>query len=92
MGKYCSFDQVRLRLIGKVRFTEDEADENKMPISLALLLISEAEGQVELDMSPRYSAPFQGDNGEAFSTLPSNTRNILKTLSEIQSCMRITRD
>lgn len=61
-----------------------------MSEDLANRLIEEAEGQVEMDLSPRYYAPFQTDDGGAFSTLPDRpTKNILRTLVELMSCIRI---
>jgi len=90
MGLYISLEDVRLRLIGKVRFTTDEENENKMPEALANRLIAEAEGQVELDLSPRYLAPFQTDAGDSFSQLPDRpTRNYLRTLCELMAVVRI---
>lgn len=90
MGQYILFEDVRLRLIGKVRFTEDDSDENKMQITLADRLINEAEGQVEQDLSPRYAAPFQTDSGASFDSLPDRpTKEILKTLCELKAVMRI---
>lgn len=90
MGMYVKFEQVRLRLVGKVRFTESANDENKMSIELANRLINEAEGQVELDLSPRYAAPFVTDAGAAFSTLPARpTREYITTLCELQAVIRI---
>lgn len=87
---YIKFEDVRLRLQGKVRFTEDECDDNKMFKGLAIRLIDEAEGQVELDLSPRYQAPFLNSNGQAFSTIPLRpTGNIIRTLCELKSCIRI---
>lgn len=90
MALYTNFEQVRLRLIGKVRFTESEADENKMPVALAQKLINEAEGQVELDLSPRYAAPFTTVDGAPFAQLPQRpTREYVVTMCELQSVMRI---
>lgn len=90
MGLYVSLEDIRIRLVGKVRFTSDDNDENRMSETLANRLINEGEGQVELDLSPRYMAPFQGGNGEAFSTLPERpTRNYLRTLCELMGCIRI---
>lgn len=87
---YITFEAVRVRLIGKVKFTEDEDDENKMHVDLALRLIEEAEGAVEQALSPRYLAPFQGDGEGAFSGLPDRpTSEILRTLCELQSVIRI---
>jgi hypothetical protein len=90
MPLYIKFEDVRTRLIGKVRFSDDIDEENKMPKVLAIRLIDEAEGQVELDLSPRYLAPFQNSSGGDYSTLPDRpTRNILRLLCELQSCIRI---
>lgn len=90
MGLYVSFDEVKIRLIGKVRFSDLEEEENKMYRLLADRLIAEAEGQVELDLSPRYVAPFQTDGGSPFRNLPERpTKNYLKTLCELMSCIRI---
>lgn len=90
MPLYITLDDVKLRLIGKVRFTTSLTDENRMPESLALRLIDEAEGQVELDLSPRYAAPFQTPEGTAFSNLPDRpTKNYLRTLCELMSVVRI---
>ena len=90
MGLYCKFQQVKLRLIGKVRFTENEEDGNLMPIALANRLISEAEGQVEMDLSPRYMAPFQTIEGAPYSSLPVRpTQEVIRTLAELQSVIRI---
>lgn len=90
MGLYVTFEQVRLRLVGKVRFTEDEGEENLMHVTLAGRLINEAEGQVEQDLSPRYAAPFVTDAGAPFAQLHDRpTKEILRTLCELQACMRI---
>lgn len=90
MPLYHQFEQVRLRLLGKVRFTEDENDENKLQISLAIRLMNEAEGQVEQDLSPRYLAPLQTEAGAPFSQLPVRpTQEIIRTVCELQSCIRI---
>jgi phage gp36-like protein len=90
MPAYTTFEDVSVRLVGKVRFTTALDDENRMSVTLAERLIDEAEGQVELDLSPRYLAPFQTDDGDAFNTLPERpTRNILRTLCELMGCIRI---
>lgn len=89
VGKYITFEDVRLRLIGKVRFSDNEDDENRMYVPLATRLIAEAEGQVELDLSPRYIAPFQTDNGTAFKNLPDVTRERIRTMCELQAVIRI---
>lgn len=90
MGLYCSFEQVRLRLIGKVQFTTDSTAENKMSIDLANVLINEGEAQLELDLSVRYMAPFQTVGGGAFKDLPARpTQLTITTLAEIMGVMKI---
>lgn len=91
MGLYISEEDVKIRLIGKVRFTDDfEAKNAGMHVLLLRRLISEAEGEVEQNLSPRYETPFQTDSGDAFSKLPERpTKNILRTLCELQACMRV---
>lgn len=90
MGLYIDDKDVETRLRGKVTFTDDECEENKMPRTLLKRLVEEAEGEVELDLSPRYCAPFQTDDGGAFKTLPPRpTRNILRELCELKSVCRV---
>lgn len=91
MPQYIKFEDVRLRLVGKVRFQEGTDDEdNRMPVSLARRLIDEAEGQVEQDLSPRYTTPFVSATDETFATLPDRpTKNIIRTLCELKSVIRI---
>lgn len=90
MGLYVSDDDVKIRLLGKVRFTDDLEDENRMPMPLLRRLVSEAEGQVEYDLSPRYHAPFLTDAGLPFSKVPERpTRNLIKTLVELMSVIRV---
>lgn len=90
MPLYTRIDDVKVRLAGKVRIVEDaEENPNHMPISLLRRLIDEAEGEVEMDLSPRYAAPFQTDAGEAFCKLPFRpTQEVIRTLCEINSVMR----
>lgn len=89
-GLYISDEDVKVRLVGKVRFTEDLDDENRMSITLLRRLINEAEGQVEMDLSPRYEIPFQTKEGTAFKFLPERpTKNVLRTLCEIQSVIMV---
>lgn len=91
MPAYIKFEDVRLRLIGKVRFVDDiDEDENRMPVALAIRLIDEAEGQVEQDLSPRYAAPFIHSTVGTFDALPDRpTKNIIKTLCELKATIRI---
>lgn len=90
MPLYIRLDDVKVRLKGKVRFTTDPEDEDKMPETLANRLIDEAESDVELDLSPRYFAPFQTKNGAPFKDLPDRpTRNYLRTLCELLAVIRI---
>jgi len=86
MGKYITLEDVQKRLVGKVSFTEDEAEENKMHVDLANRLLAEAETVVELDMSIRYATPFVTTGDEPFSELPGNpTRNVIRAMCELQA-------
>lgn len=91
MPKYIKFDDVRVRVVGKVRFQDPNAplDENRMSVTLANRLIDEAEGQVEMDLSPRYFAPFQASDGKYASLPDAPTKNVIRTLCELQAVMRI---
>lgn len=90
MGLYITEDDVRVRLIGKVKFTDDFEDENRMHFQLLRRLINEAEGDVEHDLSPRYMAPFQTDSGGKFKELPERpTREVLRTLCELKAVVRV---
>lgn len=86
---YISNKDVEIRLLGKVRFTDDDEDENKFPRTLLSRLIKEAEGKVERDLSPRYASPWRGPNGEAFKTLPSTTQETLRTMCELMAVIRV---
>ena len=90
MGLYVQRTDIEKRLLGKVRFTTDANDENAMHVTLLDRLIREAESQVELDLSPRYYAPFQTEDGKPFTNLPqSPTKRIIQTIIEIQCILRI---
>lgn len=94
MAQYTDPEQVKIRLRGKVRFSDDATDVNKMDSQLLNRLINEAEGQVEFDLSPRYANPFRSDDGSdaggPFRLLPARpTQEIIKTLCEIQSVLMV---
>jgi hypothetical protein len=87
---YIKYEDVRLRLVGKVSFDDAGTDPNKMSKQLACRLIEEAEGQVEQDLSPRYSAPFVHCTTSLYKDLPDRpTKNIIRTLCELKACIRI---
>jgi hypothetical protein len=90
MALYIKDEDVRVRLLGKVRFTENDEDENRMNVKLLRRLINEAEGEVEYDLSPRYTAPFVTDSGAPFSQLPARpTQEIIKTMCELKAVVRV---
>lgn len=90
MGKYATVDAIQKRLEGKVKFAAPGVqDANKMSLDLLNALIGEGESQLEIDLMMRYEMPFQGMNGEAFSTLPDTTKTALKTLSELICVIRV---
>lgn len=90
MGLYITADDVKVRLVGKVRFTEDEEDENKMSMKLLGRLINEAEGAVEHDLSPRYEVPFKEQTAGTFKALPDRpTKETIRTLCEMMAVIRV---
>lgn len=89
MGDYTAEADVELRLRGKVRFTDDDKEENAFPRSLLKKLVRDAEVKVERDLSRRYATPFRGTNDEAFKTLPKTTRETITNLCELQSVMLV---
>ncbi len=90
MGLYISDNDIKPRVIGKVRFTDDDEDPNKVGPKLLRQLISEAESQAELDLSERYAAPWTTDSGAPFAQLPEHpTRRQLINLCILQAAIRI---
>jgi hypothetical protein len=91
VGRYVSQEQVLVRLRGKVKVTDNPDEQpDRMPVMLLNRLISEAEGQVEMDLSPRYMAPFQRSDGRGFAALPERpTREVLRTLCELLAVIRV---
>lgn len=94
MSLYIKFEDVRSRVKNKVRFEDPDAEpednSDRMPLALANRLIEEAEGQVEQDLSPRYFAPFAHNLTGTYAALPDRpTKNIIRTLCELQAVIRI---
>jgi hypothetical protein len=89
MGLYIKEEDVEIRLVGKVRFSDDDEDPKRMPRKLLKRLVNEAEGSVEHDLSPRYSAPFVGTGG-TFKALPERpTKEYIRTLCELKAVIRV---
>lgn len=95
---YIKPSDVETRLLGKVRFTDDETDEKQFQRRLLKRLIAEGNGQVERDLSSRYYSPFQcvdpsnrlGTLGDSsFEKLPSTTKETLRTLCELMGVLRV---
>ena len=90
MPKYVKFEDIKQRLIGKVRFDTNEEDDNIMDERVAKRLIDQAEAMVEIDLSERYEAPFVSKTTGDYKGLPTSpTKNIIKTLCELKSVMFI---
>lgn len=88
---YISLPELKVRLLGKVAFAEQgEDDPNKMSNELAIMLMDQAEGDVELDLSPRYATPFTNAANQGFGFLPSRpTRQVIKTLCLNKACLYV---
>ena len=89
MSDYITNEDVEIRLVGKVRFTDDVDEQDRMPRKLLKRLIREAQGQVERDLSPRYAAPFVSCRTGTFDGLPSTTKETLRTLCELAAVVRV---
>lgn len=89
MPSYVTLAEVKKRLFGKVQWTTDETDENKMQESFGETLIGEAEAEIEMRLSNRYEVPFVTTEDGAFSELPDTTKNQLKAIILAESCKRI---
>lgn len=85
MGRYIAENEVEIRLLGKVRFTDDENDENRFDRRLLKKLVADAESRVERDLSSRYQSPFQTTEGAAFTALPKTTRDTIQTMCELMA-------
>jgi hypothetical protein len=86
MGLYANEENVKTYLLGKVRFTEDDDDENRMHVKFLRLLINEAESELEMDLSPRFSTPLVTEADQPFAKLPDRpTKQIIKKLAELKS-------
>lgn len=90
MGLYVSNDEMKVRVNGKIRFTDDpDSEPDKMSNALLTKLINEAEAQVETDLSLRYSAPFQTKDCQGFDKLPRTTKQYLRTMCELLGIIRL---
>lgn len=91
MGQYIKRQAVITRLRGKVKFDEQNTGSaNAMPMALLDALIDDAEGQVELDLSGRYLAPFQHKDSGTWEGLPARpTKRLIQTLCERLACMLV---
>lgn len=89
MPLYTLIEEVKIRLSGKVRVSDEEED-GKMPVKLLRRLIDEAESEVEQDLSVRYEIPFQTVEAQAFSNLPIRpTKENIRILCELKSVVRV---
>jgi hypothetical protein len=89
MTAYVTLAELKQRLLGKVRFTTDESDENKMQESLATAMIEEAEAEIEMRLSVRYEVPFVTIDGASFSNLPQTTQLQIKAIVLGESLKRV---
>lgn len=87
---YANIDRVRTLLSPKVRIDEAGTDTNKLSLDLLKIMIEQAEGDLEIDLSPRYAVPFQTMDGKAFKVLPDRpTKQVVAKLAELRSVMRV---
>lgn len=93
MGRYIKDSDVTIRLLNKVRFTDDMNDGNSFQNTLLRDLIAQAEAQVEYDLSPRYASPFVTDSGAPFGQFLQLQMfvayNSIKSLCQLQGVIRV---
>lgn len=87
MGQYISREDVELTVKGKIKFSNDPDDEDRMPYKLLDRLIDEAESDVELELSIRYLTPFVGQDGTPFAQLPKTTKRMIQLLTRMRVVM-----
>lgn len=89
MGKYIVEVDVERFTRGKVEYTDDPADLNRYERALLKQMIDEAEGEVEMDLMPRYDVPFKGRDEAPFSKLPDTTKNVIRALCRLKATMKV---
>lgn len=89
MGYGITNNDVEVRLLGKVKFTDDDDDENRFPRKLLTRLVREAVGKVERDLEPRYETPFVHADAGTFDALPSTTKETIRTMFELMAVVRV---
>jgi hypothetical protein len=91
MGRYISNNDVKARLIGKVKFTTKVEDQNNFSDQLLTEYVAQAEAQVEIDLSPRYAAPFQTPAKLPWTQKNINFSeyNIIRNLCQLQAVIRV---
>lgn len=89
MPQYITAAEVQTRLLGKVAFTNDEADQNAVSSGFLEQLIDEAEAEVEHLLSRRYFIPFQRVDDAPFSDLPQVSKTQIKMLCRLEACKRV---
>jgi hypothetical protein len=85
MGQYITAASVKMRTAGKITYAVDDTDDNAVGPTFLDEIINEAETSVETRLSIRYAIPFQGVNGEAFSTLSNNTVTQIQQLCRMEA-------
>lgn len=89
MGRYIANTDIEKLLQGKVAFTDDPEERNRMSRPMLAMIVTDAETQVELDLSNRYLVPFVGEEGEKFDKLPPTTRLMIVTLCRLMAQIRV---
>jgi hypothetical protein len=88
---YTTFDNVKVRLAGKVQFqaNPDTVADGELPNDLLGQLIVDAETMVEQDLRSRYSIPFQSKSRGTWEALPDHSRRAIRVAVDMFSVMMI---
>lgn len=92
MGRYITEEDIKELTLGKVQYTDDSTDKNKMQLARLKKLIEQAESEVELDLSMRYQVPLVGPSDEAFKDLTGSLPSavaIIRTVCQLQAVMKV---
>lgn len=85
MPTYITTEDIELTVKGKIRFTDDPNNEERMSYDLLERLMEEAEADVELELSVRYKVPFVGQDGATFANLPNTTKRLIQLMCRMRT-------
>lgn len=87
---YTTFDSVKIRLVNKVQFQNQEQPmEGQLPNALLAQLISDAETAVEQALRGRYKIPFQSCRTGRFQDLPDHSQRAIRRAIDQKAVLEV---